>query len=130
MEAFPDYYVVLGVPRFIKEDGIRRAYLREAWRHHPDLCPDDPDAESSMTSINVAYATLSDPIRRAEYDAQRSSFLSRSPKASYTARGGRRLSHASRARRRCPLKSEDGLFGTALALLGRFIRYAVATLPL
>ena len=120
MEAFPDYYVVLGVPRFIKEDGIRRAYLREAWRHHPDLCPDDPDAESSMTSINVAYATLSDPIRRAEYDAQRSSFLSRSPKASYTARGGRR----------CPLKSEDGLFGTALVLLGRFIRYAVATLPL
>ena len=111
-EVFPDYYGILGVPRYTDVEGIRRAYLRKAWQHHPDLHPDNPEAVSSMSSINVAYATLFDPYRRANYDVRRGKLHSR-PVA---------------VRRRRPVK-EPGVFQSALAVLQRLFRYVAATLP-
>ena len=71
VKLISDYYGTLGVPRHTGLEGIRRAYLRKARMHHPDLSPGDPDAVSTMSAINQAYAALSDPARRDAYDSQR-----------------------------------------------------------
>ena len=126
MEDFPDYYGILGVPRHTKPGGIRRAYVRKAWRHHPDIRPDDPNAVAVMTSINVAYRTLSDPVRRAAYDAQSQA----RPVQARAANGGHSAScRVSRAGHPYHIKKEPGVLDTALALLVRLIRYAAASLP-
>ena len=59
-----DYYQILGVPKNASEDDIKRAFRRQAMQHHPDRGGD----QNRFQEINEAYATLSDPQRRAEYD--------------------------------------------------------------
>jgi molecular chaperone DnaJ len=63
-----DYYEILGVPRTADADEIKRAYRRRALELHPDRNGDDPTAQERMAEVNRAYATLSDPERRANYD--------------------------------------------------------------
>ncbi len=123
MEAVPNYYIVLGVPRYTSRDGIRRAYLRRAREHHPDLYPNDPDAEATMSSINAAYATLSDPNRRAEYDARCNSVriqVDPSRPAPYS---------VAPSERRCVGSRDGSVLDTAMVMLARLIRYVTATLP-
>jgi molecular chaperone DnaJ len=63
-----DYYEVLGVSRDATDADIKRAYRKLAREHHPDANPDDPNAEARFKEVAVAYETLSDPQRRANYD--------------------------------------------------------------
>lgn len=63
-----DYYDVLGVPRDADADAIKRAFRQLARKHHPDVNPDDPDATDRFKQIGEAYAVLSDPQKRAQYD--------------------------------------------------------------
>ena len=63
-----DYYEVLGVPRGVSEDELKKAYRKLAKQYHPDLHPGDKDAETKMKEINEAYAVLSDKEKRARYD--------------------------------------------------------------
>lgn len=63
-----DYYEALGVSRDASKDDIKKAYRRLARQHHPDVNPDDPDAEERFKEIAEAYAVLSSPERRAQYD--------------------------------------------------------------
>lgn len=63
-----DYYELLGVDRQASEADIKRAYRKLARQHHPDVNRDNPQAEELFKQISEAYAVLSDPQRRAQYD--------------------------------------------------------------
>lgn len=69
------HYEVLGVEPAASHDAIRRAYLREARRHHPDSHggsgPEILDeARRRMTAVNAAWAVLGDPAQRRVYDSE------------------------------------------------------------
>jgi len=63
-----DYYEVLSVERGASADDIRKAYKREALKHHPDRNPGDSAAEAKFKACNEAYQVLSDEEKRRIYD--------------------------------------------------------------
>lgn len=63
-----DYYEVLGVEKSASEEEIKRAYRKMAQKYHPDMNPDDKDAEAKFKEVNEANEVLSDPDKRARYD--------------------------------------------------------------
>ncbi len=65
---YKDYYDVLGVDRRASEQEIKQSFRRLARRWHPDVNPDDEQAEEKFKEINEAYEVLSDPGKRAKYD--------------------------------------------------------------
>lgn len=66
-----DYYGVLGIAPNASGEEIRRAYHRLAFQCHPDRHQEAEEAHKRMQELNEAYAILSDPIRRREYDIPR-----------------------------------------------------------
>ncbi len=63
-----DFYEVLGVPRGSSQDEIRKAYKKLARKLHPDVKPDDPDAQKKFSEITEAYEVLGDEEKRKKYD--------------------------------------------------------------
>ncbi len=63
-----DPYKVLGVSRDATQDEIKKAYRKMAKLYHPDLHPDDPNANQKMNDVNTAYDMLMNPDK---YQAQR-----------------------------------------------------------
>jgi len=63
-----DLYEVLGVGRQAGAEEIKKAYRRLARRHHPDVNPGSAEAERRFKEIQEAYAVLSDPEKRRQYD--------------------------------------------------------------
>ena len=63
-----DYYEVLGVPKTASDDDIKSAFRKMAKQYHPDLHPDDKEAEAKFKEVNEAYEVLSNADKRAKYD--------------------------------------------------------------
>jgi curved DNA-binding protein len=66
--AFIDYYKVLGVDKNASEEDIKKAYRKLARKNHPDLNPDNPEANKLFQQLNEANEVLSDPEKRKKYD--------------------------------------------------------------
>ena len=64
-----NYYEILGVERNVSQKDLKKAYKKLARKWHPDLNKDNLKvAEEKMREINVAYDTLSDEVKRLDYD--------------------------------------------------------------
>jgi curved DNA-binding protein len=66
--AFIDYYKILGVNKSASEKEIKSAYRKLARKHHPDLNPNNAEAEKQFKQVNEANEVLSDPEKRKKYD--------------------------------------------------------------
>lgn len=63
-----DYYEVLGVDKNADDAAIKKAYRVLAKKYHPDMNPGDKNAEAKFKEASEAYAVLSDPEKRKQYD--------------------------------------------------------------
>lgn len=63
-----DYYEVLGVEKSADDAALKKAYRALAKKYHPDMNPGDAEAEKKFKEASEAYAILSDPEKRRQYD--------------------------------------------------------------
>ena len=62
-----DYYDILGVEKNVDENALKKAYRKLSKKYHPDVNPDDPQAEEKFKEIAQAYDVLSDKDKRRNY---------------------------------------------------------------
>ena len=65
------YYQVLGVAETATETEIKKVFRKLARDNHPDTHPGDAAAEARFKEASEAYETLSDPVKRKQYDQER-----------------------------------------------------------
>lgn len=75
--AGKDFYKTLGVDKKVSADAIKKAFRRKARQYHPDVKPDDKEAEKKFKEVNEAYEVLSDEKKRREYDTYGEAFQHR-----------------------------------------------------
>ncbi|MDB5130621.1 MAG: cbpA [Mucilaginibacter sp.] len=66
--AFIDYYQTLGIHKTASDKDIKNAYRKLARKYHPDLNPNDTEANKKFQQLNEANEVLSDPEKRKKYD--------------------------------------------------------------
>lgn len=71
---FKDYYEILGVSPDADQKTIKQTYRKLARQYHPDVNPDNAEAEERFKEINEAYQALSDPEQRQKYDQLRAQY--------------------------------------------------------
>ncbi len=66
--AYIDYYKILGLDKTASQDDVKKAYRKLARKYHPDLNPNDKEAEQKFKEVNEANEVLGNPENRAKYD--------------------------------------------------------------
>ena len=66
--AQQDYYEILGLKKGATPEEVKKAFRKLAVKYHPDKNPGDKKAEDRFKEINEAYAVLSDPQKKSQYD--------------------------------------------------------------
>jgi len=69
-----DYYQVLGVDQDAADQQIKEAFRKLAFKYHPDRNKENPAAVENMKKVNEAYAVLSNPAKKREYDTLKTQF--------------------------------------------------------
>ncbi len=69
-----DYYRVLGIEQTAGPKEIKEAFRQQAFKYHPDRNPGDSETADKMKAVNEAYAVLSNPSKKQEYDLLRQQF--------------------------------------------------------
>jgi len=72
MRTAVDYYAVLGVPRDVGPEDLKRRYRQLVRQHHPDVADDPEAAQERFILLVEAYRVLADPARRRAYDTLQS----------------------------------------------------------
>ena len=72
--AQEDYYQVLGVDQNATDQQIKEAFRKLAFKYHPDRNKEDPAAVEKMKKVNEAYAVISNPAKKREYDTLKNQF--------------------------------------------------------
>ncbi|MFC5409005.1 DnaJ C-terminal domain-containing protein [Larkinella bovis] len=96
--AFIDYYQVLGIDKSASTEDVKKAYRKLARKYHPDLNPNDKEANTKFQQINEANEVLSDPEKRKKYDQygenwqHAESFEQARQSGQYAGSGGQRFS--------------------------------------
>ncbi len=65
---FKDYYAILGLNKTASSDEIKKTFRKLARKYHPDMNPENKEAEARFKEVNEAYEVLSDPEKRKKYD--------------------------------------------------------------
>ena len=85
------HYHTLGIPVDATTERVKEAYRALVKMFHPDLFPSDSDAQAEagrrIRDVNVAYAVLSNPERREQYNAKLNIRITRKPETSHKKRG-------------------------------------------
>lgn len=68
MSQKKDYYDILGVKKNCTDEELKKSYRKLSKKYHPDLNPDNKEAESKFKEVSEAYEVLSDKNKRAQYD--------------------------------------------------------------
>ncbi len=76
-----DAYEILGVAKDVTDADLKKAYRKLARKYHPDVNPDDQEAEKKFKEISAAYDILSNPEKRAEFDQMGAAAYYASPEA-------------------------------------------------